>query len=295
MSTEPTGTPAIELRGLVKDFAVGLRGVKLRAVDNLTLRVEPGQVYGLLGPNGSGKSTTIKIILGLLDPTAGECRVFGVPGGRVEARRDVGYLPESPYFYRHLTGRELVKFYARICGLDRKVLAARVDEVIGLVGLAGAADRRVATYSKGMLQRIGLAQAIVHDPRLVILDEPTAGVDPVGSAAISELILKLKTQGKTVLITSHLLAQIEDICDRVAILDQGQLMLEGAVRDLVGQADRQALVVEKLSAGDLNDLRAWLAARGRTLESVEQPRARLDKIFLERVGKTGKKTGEGES
>jgi ABC-2 type transport system ATP-binding protein len=137
-----------------------------------------------------------------------------------------------------------------------------------------------------MLQRIGLAQALVHDPRLVILDEPTAGVDPVGSAAISELILKLKSQGKTVLITSHLLAQIEDICDRVAILDRGRLMVEGAVTDLVGRSDRQALVVENLSATELTDLRAWLAARGRRLESVEQPRARLDKIFLERVGQS---------
>lgn len=277
--------PAIELREVVKDFAVGLRGVKLRAVDGLSLRIAPGQVYGLLGPNGSGKSTTIKIILGLLAPTAGACSVFGQPSGRVEARLDVGYLPESPYFYRHLTGRELVRFYARICGLGGPALADRIAEVVAWVGLEGAADRRVGTYSKGMLQRIGLAQALVHDPRLVILDEPTAGVDPIGSAAISELILKLKAQGKTVLITSHLLAQIEDICDRVAILDGGRLILEGAVRELVGRTDRQALVVEKLSTGELADLRAWLAARGRTLESVESPRVRLDQIFRERVGR----------
>lgn len=285
MSAASPAVAAIEINGLIKDFSVGLRGVKLRAVDDLNLRIEPGQVYGLLGPNGSGKSTTIKIILGLLEPTAGACRVFGVPGTKVEARLDVGYLPESPYFYRHLTGRELVQFYGRICGLGGATLKPRIAEVIAWVGLTDAADRRVGTYSKGMLQRIGLAQALVHDPRLVILDEPTAGVDPVGAAAISELILKLKAQGKTVLITSHLLAQIEDICDRVAILDRGRLLLEGAVRDLVGKTDRQALVVEKLSAGELADLQAWLAARGRSLESVEQPRARLDKIFLDRVGR----------
>jgi ABC-2 type transport system ATP-binding protein len=289
-----TPTAAIEISGLVKDFSVGLRGVKLRAVDDLSLRVETGHVFGLLGPNGSGKSTTIKIILGLLAPTAGQCTVFGVPGAQVESRLDVGYLPESPYFYRHLTGRELVRFYGRICGLKRARLAERVAEVIAWVGLTEAADRRVGTYSKGMLQRIGLAQALVHDPRLVILDEPTAGVDPVGSAAISELILKLKAQGKTVLITSHLLTQIEDICDRVAILDRGRLMVEGAVRDLVGRTERQALVVENLSEGQLDELRAWLAARGRALESVEQPRARLDKIFLERVGQraAGREAGE---
>ncbi|MSU65721.1 MAG: ABC transporter ATP-binding protein [Opitutus sp.] len=279
--------PAIELRAVVKDFAVGLRGLKLRAVAGLSLRVAPGQVYGLLGPNGSGKSTTIKIILGLLSPTAGTCMVFGQPSGRVAARLDVGYLPESPYFYRHLTGRELVRFYARICGLGGPALAARVAEVIAWVGLEGAADRRVGTYSKGMQQRIGLAQALVHDPRLVILDEPTAGIDPIGSAAMAELILKLKAQGKTVLITSHLLAQIEDVCDRIAILDGGRLLLEGAVRDLVGCGDRQTLVVGKLSTGELADLRAWLTARGRTLESVESPRVRLDQIFRERVGRGG--------
>jgi len=284
MSAAPI-PPAIELRGVVKDFAIGLRGVKLRAVDDLSLRIEPGQIYGLLGPNGSGKSTTIKIILGLLAPTTGDCAIFGVPAGRVEARVDVGYLPESPYFYRHLTGRELVRFYARICGLGGPALAARVAEVVAWVGLTEAADRRVGTYSKGMLQRIGLAQALVHDPRLVILDEPTAGVDPLGAAAMAELILKLKAQGKTILLTSHLLAQVEEICDRVAILDRGRLILEGAVGELVGRADRQAIVLEKLPPAELAELRAWLAARGRTIESIEQPRERLDRIFLDRVGR----------
>ena len=293
MSTVSLVVPAIELRGLVKDFSVGLRGMKLRAVDDLSLRVPAGQVFGLLGPNGSGKSTTIKIILGLLEPTAGGCRVFGVPSAQVEARVDVGYLPESPYFYRHLSGRELVRFYARMCGLAGAKLAPRVAEVIDWVGLTEAADRLVGTYSKGMLQRIGLAQALVHDPRLVILDEPTSGVDPVGAAAISELILQLKAQGKTVLITSHLLTQIEDICDRVAILDRGRLILEGAVCDLVGGAERQALIVEKLSPAELQELRGWLGLRGRTLEAVAVPRARLDQIFLERVGRGEAKNPEG--
>lgn len=279
--------PAIELRGLVKDFSVGLRGVRLRAVDHLDLRVEAGQVYGLLGPNGSGKSTTIKLLLGLLAPSAGACAIFGVASGRVEARRDVGYLPEAPYFYRHLTGRELVRFYGRMCGLGGAQLEARIGAVLAIVGMEAAADRRVGTYSKGMLQRIGLAQALVHDPRLLILDEPTAGVDPVGSAAITELILQLKARGKTVLITSHLLGQIEDVCDRVAILDRGKLILEGAVAQLVGRADRQSLVVETLPPGELAELRAWLAERGRTLEAVETPRTRLDRVFLEKVGGKG--------
>jgi len=290
--TSSSPAPAIEITGLTKDFSLNLRGIKLRAVDNLTLNIPSGQVFGLLGPNGSGKSTTIKIILGLLDPTVGECKVFGVPSGRVDSRLNVGYLPEAPYFYRYLSGFELVRFYGRICGVPRKQLAGRVREVIDWVGLSAASSRRVGTYSKGMLQRIGLAQALVHDPRLIILDEPTAGVDPVGSAEISELILKLKTQGKTVLITSHLLAQIEDICDRVAILDHGKLILEGDVNDLVGQSNRQSLIVDSLPPDELEELRGWLAARGHFLNSVEQPRTRLDQLFLSKVARPQK---EGDS
>jgi ABC-2 type transport system ATP-binding protein len=286
-AVNPADAPAaIEIRGLVKDFSVGLRGVKLRAVDHLTLTVAPGQVYGLLGPNGSGKSTTIKMLLGLLAPTTGDCKIFGVSSERVEARRDVGYLPESPYFYRHLTGRELVRFYAQMCDQATDKLNSRVGAALSTVGLAEAGDRRVDTYSKGMLQRVGLAQAMVHDPRLLILDEPTAGVDPVGTAAISQLILDLRGRGKTILITSHLLGQVEDICDRVAILDRGKLILEGAVQELVGRSDRQALIVDSLPQNEVAELRAWLAARGRKLEAVETPRARLDRLFLERVGRS---------
>jgi ABC-2 type transport system ATP-binding protein len=285
-TSRPGPRAAIELRGLTKDFPVGLRGLKLRAVDNLTLDVPAGQVFGLLGPNGSGKSTTIKVVLGLLEPTLGTCRVFGVPSNEVAARRNVGYLPESPYFYRYLSGEELVRFYARVCGVPRARLDARVSEVIEWVGLAGAARRRVGTYSKGMLQRIGLAQALVHDPQLIILDEPTAGVDPVGSAEISAMILRLKAEGRTVLITSHLLAQIEDVCDRIAILDRGRLILAGAVADLIGQRDRQALLVDTLTEGELAELRAWLAARGRKLEAVEQPRTRLDQLFLRELARS---------
>ncbi|MEY4941628.1 MAG: hypothetical protein RIQ93_3363 [Verrucomicrobiota bacterium] len=257
----------------------------MRAVDGLNLRMDGGQIYGLLGPNGSGKSTTIKLVLGLLKPTAGECAIFGVPSSRAEARTDVGYLPESPYFYGYLSGRELVTFYGRICGMSGRALGSRVDEVIAAVGLADAADRRVGGYSKGMLQRIGLAQAIVHNPRLVILDEPTAGVDAMGTAAITALILQLKSEGKSVVITSHLFAQMEEICDRVAILDRGRLVFEGPMAQLLGRAGRQAIVMETLPADELEALRTWLAARGRKIEEIQQPRSRLDRAFFEAVGR----------
>jgi ABC-2 type transport system ATP-binding protein len=281
--------PAIEISHLTKDFPLQLGNVKLRAVDDLSLEIEPGCIYGLLGPNGSGKSTTIKILLGLLEPTLGECHVFGVPCQRVEARLDVGYLPEAPYFYRFLTGYELVEFYAKVCGVARSELKARVAEVIAWVGLTEAAHRRVGTYSKGMLQRIGLAQALVHDPKLIILDEPTAGVDPVGSAEISRLILGLKERGKTVLLCSHLLGQVEDVCDRIAILNRGRLIVEGPVNDLIGRRDLLSLVIERVPDATVEEFRAWLAARGGKLVGVEQPRSRLDQLFLERVAEANRR------
>lgn len=277
------GGEAITIDGLTKDFSLGWGSHKLRAVDSLTLSVRDNEVFGLLGPNGSGKSTTIKVILGLLDPTAGTCRIYGTPSGDVQSRRDVGYLPEAPYFYRYLTGAELVTFYARVCGVPRDRLRDRVAEVVEWVGLKEAAKRRVGTYSKGMLQRIGLAQAIVHDPRLVILDEPTAGVDPVGSAEISDLILKMKGQGKTVLLCSHLLGQVEDICDRIAILHRGHLILEGSVRDLVGDRNRESVLVDRLPEGLAPELTAWLATKGVRVHGIEQPRSRLDRLFLDQV------------
>lgn len=224
---------AIELSGVTKDYASGQRGFRLRALDDVTLQIPRGQIYGLLGPNGSGKSTAIKLTLGLLTPTVGLIRVMGLPAGSMDARRVMGYLPEAPYFYRRLTGRELLGFHGELCGLRGRPLASRIDEVLALVAMDFAASRRLEAYSKGMLQRIGLAQALIHDPQLLILDEPTAGVDPEGTDAMGELILKLKAMGKTVLITSHLLDQIEVVCDRIAILDRGQLLSEGAVADLV--------------------------------------------------------------
>lgn len=191
----------------------------------------------------------------------------------------IGYLPESPCFYGYLTGRELVRFYGRMSGLKGGSLAERVDEVVAWTGLGTAADRKVASYSKGMLQRVGLAQALVHEPELVILDEPTTGLDPAGIEAVTELILGLKDDGKTVLITSHLLSQMEHVCDRVAILDRGRLIVDCAVADLPARDQEQMLVVSKLPDGELSALRAWLAARGCTLKSAAAPRVSLEEVF----------------
>lgn len=284
---------AIQINGLTKDFRIGMRGVKLRAVDEVSLSVVDNEIFGLLGPNGCGKSTTMKIILGLLDPTRGDCSIYGVPSTSVKSRDDVGFLPEAPYFYRYLTGRELVKFYARICGVPKSEIDDRTQDVLKLVAMDEAAHRRVGTYSKGMLQRIGIAQAIVHDPRLVILDEPTAGVDPIGSAAIADMIRSLKARGKTVLLCSHLLAQVEGICDRVGIMNRGKLVLEGQVDDLLEKRDMRSLVVEHFPKSAEAEIKAILEKHGAKLVNVEAPRISLDRLFLQHTDDNTSKSEKG--
>lgn len=287
-----SATAALELREVTKDFGVGLRGVRLRAVDKLNLTVLPGEILGLLGSNGSGKSTTLKMILGFSAPTSGSCAVFGVPCAQAEARVAVGYLPESPDFYRYLTGRELVVFYARLAGLRGKHVSCRAADAIEQVGMTSAADRRVGTYSKGMLQRIGLAQAIVHEPRLLILDEPTAGVDAIAASAIAQLLLTLKQRGTTIVMTSHLLGQIEEVCDRVAILDRGRLLVEGRLSELVGSDAKPGLRLASLLSHEREELDRWLGVRGYPASNSEMPRVRLDEVFRERV--TGRNRRECE-
>ena len=209
---------AVEIQDLVKEFRPAGRKEPLRAVDKVSIRIAPGEVYGLIGPNGSGKSTTMKALLGLVQPDSGICRIFGNDSLRVDSRQDVGFLPENPYFYKHLSGSETLRFYGKLCGLRGASLESRVKELLALVDLAEAGNRRLGGYSKGMLQRIGLAQALIQEPRLVILDEPTAGVDPVGSRQIRDLILDLKKRGITVFLCSHLLEQVQEVCVRVGII-----------------------------------------------------------------------------
>ena len=272
---------AVEVHQLVKDFKGPFRGKKVRAVDNVSLRIAPGEVYGLIGPNGSGKSTTMKAVLGLVRPTSGSCSIFGRDSLKVDSRNDVGFLPENPYFYKHLTAVETVKFYGKLCGMRGRDLRNRVEEMLELVGLQDARDRRLRGFSKGMLQRIGLAQALVQDPRLVILDEPTAGVDPSGSRQIRDLILNLKSRGITVFLCSHLLEQVQEICDRVGIMHEGSLVNEGRLDDLISMNDRTEIVLKNASEDLLDQIRTLIeVTHDVELVSEGNPRTTLESLFL---------------
>jgi len=274
-------SPAVQIENISKFFPVPLRRQRVQAVKNLSLVVEPGQVYGLLGPNGCGKSTTLKILLGLVTPNSGRALVFGKDSREYRSRRDVGFLPENPYFHKFLTAAELLSFHGKICGLSGKKLTARIDELIDLVGLRDARDRRVGGFSKGMLQRIGLAQALVHDPGLVVLDEPTAGVDPAGSHQIRDLILDLKKRGKTILLTSHLLEQVQEICDRVGIMARGEMIREGALEDLVRVKNQTEFVIENSTPELAAQIQNLVGASGASLVAARQPERSLETVFLE--------------
>jgi ABC-2 type transport system ATP-binding protein len=223
----------------------------------------------------------MKAVLGLVRPTSGSCSIFGRDSLKVDSRNDVGFLPENPYFYKHLTAVETVKFYGKLCGMRGRDLRNRVEEMLELVGLQDARDRRLRGFSKGMLQRIGLAQALVQDPRLVILDEPTAGVDPSGSRQIRDLILNLKSRGITVFLCSHLLEQVQEICDRVGIMHEGSLVNEGRLDDLISMNDRTEIVLKNASEDLLDQIRTLIeVTHGVELVSEGNPRTTLESLFL---------------
>ena len=222
-------TPAIEILGLTKDYPHGFWRKRMRrSLDNLTLQVEEGEVFGFLGPNGAGKTTTLKLLMGLIFPTAGSARICGRSIGDISMHREIGYLPEQPYFYDYLTARELLDYFARLFGYDALERRKRVMRFLDLVGLASSADVQLRKFSKGMLQRAGIAQAILHDPRVVFLDEPMSGLDPVGRREVRDIISRLKEQGRTVFFSTHILSDAEMLCDRVAVLVGGQLQGVGA-------------------------------------------------------------------
>lgn len=273
--------PAVEVKNLVKDFK-GALGVKsVRAVKDVSLQIAPGEVYGLIGPNGSGKSTTMKAVLGLVAPTSGSTSIFGRNSLKVDSRNEVGFLPENPYFYKHLTAAETVRFYGKLCGMRGRKLKERIGELLELVGLQDARNRRLRGFSKGMLQRIGLAQAMVQDPQLLVLDEPTAGVDPTGSRQIRDLILELKNRGITVFLCSHLLEQVQQVCDRVGIIHQGVLVNEGRLDELISVENRTEIILENASENLLDQIRSLVDVTHQA-EVVSEGNARttLEDLFL---------------
>lgn len=273
--------PAISILNLTKIYPIPFSRQRVVAVEDLSLSVEPGQVYGLLGPNGSGKSTTMKVVLGLVPATSGHTEIFGRDSSLVESREEVGFLPENPYFYKYLTGEETLRFYGKLCGLRDPALRDRARELLKLVGLEGAANRRLGGYSKGMLQRIGLAQALVQEPRLLVLDEPTAGVDPAGSREIRDLILEFKARGITILLCSHLLGQVQEICDRIGILHRGRLVCEGKLEDLICVENQTQLILENASPALLERIEADVAGCGARLVEKTKPQTTLERFFLE--------------
>ena len=286
--------PAVAVRGLTKLFPVHFHRQSIVAVEDLNLRIEPGEVYGLLGPNGSGKSTTLKIILGLVSPTRGRTEIFGRDSRLVESREAVGFLPENPYFYKYLTGNETLRFFGRLSGLRGVALKNRINELLDLVGLSKARNRRLGTYSKGMLQRIGLAQALIHDPRLVVLDEPTAGVDPAGSRDIRDLIFDLKRRGITVLLSSHLLAQAQEICDRVGILADGVLVREGHLQELIAIENQTELVITDASDELIREMESIIKRSNAKLVERRKSTTTLERLFLEATKNEEARTSNDE-
>lgn len=223
----------IETEGLTKEYRLGMRGRRVLALDRLHLKVEEGEIFGFLGPNGAGKTTTLKTLIGFIMPTSGSGRLFGEEIGNIQVRQRIGFLPESPYFYDYLTATEFLSFYGRLFGLGKKVMKERIVHLLKQVGLESASNLQLRKFSKGMLQRIGIAQALINDPELVILDEPMSGLDPIGRKEVRDLILQLKAQGKTVFFSTHIIPDVEMICDRVAILIKGKLRNIGRLNEIL--------------------------------------------------------------
>lgn len=277
----------LRTRDLGKTYADFWGRPRVTALNGLDLEVRQGEVVGLLGPNGSGKTTAIKLLLGLLRPSRGEAFVFGRDPGDLAAKQRLGYLPEETYLYRFLDAEETLRFFGRLFGLGPATIRQRADALIAQVGLGDARRRRLGEYSKGMARRLGLAQALINDPDLVILDEPTSGLDPIGTAEVKDLIADLKRRGKTILLCSHLLADVEDVCDRILILYQGTCRVQGRVDELLTDPERS---VVELRGADAHTLAAVQAAAGSSLAGVGHPRQRLEALFRRIVAEaSGKK------
>ncbi|MBW7897786.1 putative ABC transporter ATP-binding protein YxlF [Candidatus Brocadiaceae bacterium B188] len=271
---------AIRAEGLTKVYKDFWRRKSTSALTNLNLTIERGEIFGLLGPNGSGKTTTIKLFLGLLFPTSGKSWVLGYPSGNLAIKRNIGFLPEESYLYKFLTAEEILDFYAKLFDIEKKERKRRIDALIHEVKLDHVRKRPLSQYSKGMLRRIGLAQALINDPELVILDEPTSGLDPMGSRQMKDLILDFKRRKKTVVLCSHLLADVQDICDRIAIFNKGVLQVTGTVRELLSQNDAIEFVIKNLFNDDIEAVKAFIESRKGTVLSIKHPSSTLEDLFI---------------
>ncbi|MCF6157178.1 MAG: ABC transporter ATP-binding protein [wastewater metagenome] len=271
---------AVRTENLTKVYKDFWRRKTVPALINLNLNIERGEIFGLLGPNGSGKTTTVKLLLGLLHPTNGKSWLLGCPSDDLKVKGRIGFLPEESYLYKFLNAEEILDFYGKLFRIPRKERKIRIDALIHNVGLNIHRKRPLSQYSKGMLRRIGLAQAIINNPELIILDEPTSGLDPIGNHEIKDLIIEFKNQGKTVVLCSHLLADVQSICNRIAIINKGVLQITGNVRDLLSQKDVIEFLVKNLSHHDTHAVEAFIRSRNGNIVSVNHPVSTLEELFV---------------
>ena len=284
--------PVIQIKNLTKIYRDFWGRKKVRALNSLSLEVHKGEVFGLLGPNGSGKTTTMKLLLGLLFPTDGEINILGKTASDVSKNERIGYLPEESYLYRFLNAEETLDFYGRLFDISPQQRKERANQLIEMVGLQNARKRQLKEYSKGMTRRIGLAQALINDPDLILLDEPTSGLDPLGSRDMKDLIVKLRDQGKTIVMCSHLLADVQDVCDRIAILYAGELKELGRVEDLLKEQQQTELLTSKLSPEAVADVEQVLARHNAKLLRHGHPTNSLEDLFLKTVQKSQERPGQ---
>ncbi|MDP7008307.1 MAG: ABC transporter ATP-binding protein [Phycisphaerales bacterium] len=282
MTPKEPNSHIVEAVGLTKIFKDFWMRSKAKAVDNVSFQIEKGELFGLLGPNGSGKSTTIKLILGLLHRTRGRLTVFGREPHDVAVKKYIGFLPEESYLYRYLNSYETLDYYGRLFGLEKSTRKKRIEELLEWVGLAQVAHRPVGEFSKGMMRRIGLAQALINDPDFLILDEPTSGLDPIGTKQVKDLLIELRARGKTILLSSHLLADVEDVCDRMAILYGGRIRAQGTAQELLTDSAHTVLQIPRIkhetTITKIEDI--LVKEEGLSIESVTQPRQKLEALFL---------------
>ncbi|MFK7779404.1 MAG: ABC transporter ATP-binding protein [Gimesia sp.] len=284
--------PVIQISNLTKIYRDFWGRKKVRALNSLSLEVKKGEIFGLLGPNGSGKTTTLKLLLGLLFPSEGEIKVLGQPASNVTKNERIGYLPEESYLYRFLNAEETLDFYGRLFKMSAAERRKRSAELIEKVGLEHAKKRQLKEYSKGMTRRIGLAQALINNPDLILLDEPTSGLDPLGTDDMKRMILDLKAQGKTVLMCSHLLADVQDVCDRIAILYGGELKVMGRVDDLLKEKDETQILTSRLSDEAIKEIEQVVAKHNGTVSTVDHPTTTLESLFLKTVQESKERPGQ---